>query len=51
MAERPRYCEECRLYPRKCGGTAYYYDYLEDLEDGPRPPAAASEESEGGMPS
>ena len=32
MIERPRYCEECRMYPRRCDGADCYYDYLEALE-------------------
>lgn len=29
--DRPMYCEQCRLYPRKCDGADCYYDYLEAL--------------------
>ena len=32
MIQRPRYCEECKLYPRRCSGADCYYDYLEALE-------------------
>ena len=28
---RPRYCEECPLYPRRCSGADCYYDYLDAL--------------------
>lgn len=31
MIDRPRCCEECKLYPRKCSGADCYYDYLEAI--------------------
>ena len=33
MIDRPMYCEQCRLYPRKCDGADCYYDYLEALAE------------------
>ena len=40
---RPRYCEECPLYPRRCSGADCYYDYLDALAK-----AKADEEQNGG---